>query len=1856
MQQPDSNVHYAFNVSDLCDSDDETLQNPDISSASSVAPALPSSPSFTGMYAFSSEKDHFHDAFSPAYFGLQDEEEEKEVYYDAAEEFSAADSDTADNDDDIDELLERTADELFTSLQHNVHHAHTFDNIEPDSAEPNLTCWQETTERLRRTTAQGMIQPNPAPKALPDHISEAERDLIFNKPQILAKRVVRPEEAEKLLSPAYNKLREEDQTPRRSPLMILTAIFCGILIYILFDSGCSMRSIIDIEVMKRAGLREIPPPPGMQAPTITIGDGSKVQASYCQRGLLEVCHFQTHETPVCMPLSKDFGMVLGKPYNEYLETLCEPLQPGGDTYLACNFTKNTISFTLREPQRGRKHFTFSTEASVTPQVVMTPESTQSFSHISHVDFRENSKNALMVMVDSQGSILETHGGDNFLPCDNIFHSSMAPRPPPEPDPDVGMECDATSTSSPPPPCTPWHSPTTPSPPPPPEPPDDQLTDRELIDKALKQADPRNFEPPKPDPNWQPQLPTPSDDFSDIDFQSRVQPKHNTADKLANIEEHYKVNLVSTKQGVLKLNGQIYKDDVPAYLVPDRGEWNAQLKFSDPAEKKDTVNLKSNRLSPDQTRACAGILRDMLLRGTIRPSNSPWGTPVFLVPKADGGWRLCCDYRLLNAKLVHESYSIPAADQLFDLMRAAKIFSTHDCTWGYHQLRWSQESIPYTAIKTHLGTFEFLVMNFGPTSSPAQWQRLVEAVLRPVLGDICVIYLDDLCVFSKTPEDHVKHLNIVYRLLAKNHIYLRFGKCYYFQTAFKFLGWIIRDGTIGVDPDKISALTTWPCPNSKREVRSFTGFCNFYRRLIPNFTKIMAPLYDLQRDSVPDNTHDFEAGGYWTPECSQAFEAAKLALTTAPVVHLVHPDRAFFLFPDASNVGIGGVLEQAHPDLKRVVIAYLSKRLNSAHARYEAGKLELLSLIVCLQHWRHYLQGCHGGFTIYTDHEPLLAIKKTKNPSRMLLRWLYFIEQFNFKVMHKKGTEQPADMLSRPRPDPNDPGISVTDDDNTDDISPDLSTLASMETATQSIPGFHDTPSAVVIDRIRTHTRRDAMHKAILDNPSKFRTKFRVKNDLIFNLRLPNSPVFVPKSLKVLREAFFDAAHNHPTSGHFGHLRTLLKMQRSVWWPGMSADVKRWVQQCNICITTKRLSIAAYRPHPHDVPQGCWVVMFMDGVSGIPTSNGCDTIWIFVDKLSKMAHFVPITNKGFTSADFALIFLRNVFRLHGMPQKIVSDRDDLITADFWQTLVKYVGTAGQLTTTDHPRTDSAGEATVKACVALCRRFVNSNQDNWFDLLPALEFAYNDTPTVTGFSPFEINIMRHPRSTQTVLSEEILKEIPGHKPHQGSIRMLRQYGKVIRETRAALIKQAIQQSQPAPVTQKRYRQEVFKLNQAVLLHRSKAGRSFPQNKMAPIWVGPFLISSVISDIVYRLALPTSMQVNPVVNIEFLRAAPEGARPVIHHGPHDEPLARLTERPLVIIDHSILVDEHEITDLFVTTSVGYYTVHETCQRGHFQEIIDYFSDSHNYWRRPLPYHLGRRGVFTFARGDKLTGIITAYDPNDIDNQYQLDFSMVEESLWTRTSRIKLKAKPPRPIAANTFTALSSTTSIPRPLHLRQLRVLELFSGPNASFSTAVRQQYPDAFVITIEIMEKNRPDIVADLSDWRALLSMLPGPKFFNIIFMSPPCTFYSPARTTTPSSAAELHQSDHLVTAGLHVIKALKPAVWFLENPHTKLWQRDIVRHIDSLRHLCSYCMYGTDYRKATDIWSNIPLNLKTCRPNDRCICMVKYGRHLRSAQAGPTRDGRSGITAREANNIPEKLCLTLLSAAIVFLRNKNPKRG
>lgn len=1652
-----------------------------------------------------------------------------------------------------------------------------------------------------------------------------------------------------------NSLHYGNISSRRSQLFIISILVNGCLVKAMVDTGYTGVLLLDPKTAERSSVSEkivkvadhvVKGGKAKIHQNLIVGDQRVVQVTQGTSCSLDVGGFVSSAVPWIMPLGDKFDAVLGLDFFRHLNKLCK-------SDVSFNFEKHYFKFTLKPTSKSSARTIKVSSAQPALNTMFAPSFSKKFLRTQVTRPSQDLPVGTRILrIDEFLNIIQTHYGDDFLVHDKCSDPGG-----------TSSTSTATSSAS----CNAAHSDLSHSDSPLPSASssnsqpasergekkiidDDDLDGSRLVADAVASADRDNWKQPVKNPFWEPREPSPSDDFSDPSFMDRVEVRQNDVATLERREQEVGVKFIET----LKQNGQVFRDDVPTRLIPDRGQWNGVLEFKQPEDARHPICKKPYRLSPDETRAAAVLLRDLLLRGTIRPSRSPWGTPIFLVPKADGGWRMCCDYRDLNAKLVHEAYSIPAADQLFDQLGDAQFFSSHDCTWGYHQLRWSEDSIPKTAIRTHLGTFEFLVVNFGSTSAPAQWTRLMESILRPYLGRFVIIFLDDMCIYSKTAEDHVKHLNMVYRLLAKNSIFLRFGKCFFFNRRFKFLGWIIEDGKLQADPEKVKVLEEWPLPTSKQEVRSFTGFCNFYRRLIPDFAKRVAPLHDLQRDVIPDSAAEFQSQQCWTDVHSSAFEDLRKALCSDPVVHIANPSLPYILDTDASQVAVGGILSQKDPSTGKIhVVEYYSRRLSAAQRNYAPGKLELLALIVTLEHWRHYLKGAPRGLTIITDHEPLLAIRKTKNPSRMLLRWLNFLEQFNFVVQYRKGKENPADPMSRPpesHPVLQRSGIEVTDDDTlADDASPDLSNALfqfAFDTVAHGSPVdddfLDDLLSDVTLRRLRDATAEDGLFKSVLAKTRDYRSKFKIVDGLLWHTQTSNS-LYIPTALSDLRLAIFKAHHGHVTAGHFGIKRTTAKIRQNYWWPGMGKDIAEWISLCSVCLLTKRKTVGSTVALPHRVPAAPWDVVFMDEVSGLVPSNGFDAIWVFMDQLSKMVHFVPVVKLGLDSPELAKLFFRNIFRLHGLPRVIISDRDTRINDDFWLNLFRAAGVHSNMSTPFHPQTDSSGEAAVKICIDLCRSFVNSNRDDWADLLPALEFAYNSTPGISGHSPFEINGLQQPRSAQSRLIDALLLRPVASERAEMGINLLKRYSQVILDARRALQQQSREIAQPTKTVTHTRRQVVFQVGDRVLLKRQWAGTSFPQDKMAPLYVGPFRISRVLGPKSYELDLPASMRVSRSQHVDNLWKPDQRMHfppsDLLEARPPEEPTARISPEPLVFTRLFYEIDDDGIYELYVEIESfsRKFSLHELMVRQHFDEISNALRDQFRSLVSGYPFFLGRH-IVQRSWGPEFPGIVSAYDPNDPARAFQLEFQDCGFSYWAPRTDFTVKRNPP--IAEAHSLSLASHQVRPR---RRPLRALEICCG-GKSFTRQILKMFPNAEVYTLDIDPRYSPDFLNDVRVWDYLAHFPPG--YFDIIWCSPPCTEYSPAKGGHPR---DLETADSIVMGVLELLAIAAPRVWILENPHTMLYKRPFMLPLEKLRHSCSFCKYRFKYKKPTDLWTNLPaLRLLNCDITP-CPAQASFGSHPRTSQQGPSHS-TPGVPRAQANFIPPRLLRYLIDSAVTFLKD------
>ena len=845
------------------------------------------------------------------------------------------------------------------------------------------------------------------------------------------------------------------------------------------------------------------------------------------------------------------------------------------------------------------------------------------------------------------------------------------------------------------------------------------------------------------------------------------------------------------------------------------------------------------------------LDDLLRDGKISLSTSPYGAPVLFVKKKDSSLRMCIDYRALNSQTVKNRYALPRIDELLDQLFGAKRFSKIDLTSGYWQIAIAAADRYKTAFRTRYGHYEFNVMPFGLTNAPATFQSLMNDIFRDML-DVCVIvYLDDILVFSKNDADHEKHVRQVLQRLRENKLYARPSKCTFFTDTIEYLGHVIGPNGIKPNPSLVKAIVTFPQPRTLKELQSFLGLANYYRKFIENYSRIAAPLTDaLQKMSISRPVE-------FTERMAQAFKDLKQALINKPCLQLPDPDGEYEVTTDASEdeATVGAVLTQnGHP------IAYESKKLNPHQKNYPVHDKEMCAIMHALDRWRPFLLGRH--FKVYTDHRSLVYFKTQPNLSQRQLRWMERAADYDCEILYKPGKENVvADALSRIH-------INV------------LSSLPDSATRNAIIKAYQQEPFGSLIkevgERKGTHTRYTIENKLLY---------YRADETEPWRLCLPDTE---------FRKTVIHENHDLPIAGHPGFIQTYSKIARAYYWPGMHKDIRKHTRECDACQRTKASTqppIGELQPMP--IPSRPWQSIGMDFLMPIPESkNKRNAILVVVDRLTKMAHFIPTTDKV-TAKETAELFLHNVFRYHGLPDNIVSDRDPRFTSHFWESLHKILGIKLLLSTAEHPQTDGQSEATVKIIQKLIRPFAFQEQD-WETLLPSLEFAYNDTQqSTTRQTPFYLNYGHHPRGTYWHADTKN----PHAEDHiQYLIRLQEVARDAINDAQAVQTRYANKHRTEAPT---------MKPGDWVLLRRKKADKT----KLAPIADGPFQILKVGTNNV-ELKLLKNSTAHPTVNI---------SRVQLYFGPRSE---IFTEPPKNDAEHDYPVDR--VMGYKVIDGIDHYYIH--------------------------------------------------------------------------------------------------------------------------------------------------------------------------------------------------------------------------------------------------------------------------------------------------------------------------------------------
>jgi hypothetical protein len=838
------------------------------------------------------------------------------------------------------------------------------------------------------------------------------------------------------------------------------------------------------------------------------------------------------------------------------------------------------------------------------------------------------------------------------------------------------------------------------------------------------------------------------------------------------------------------------------------------------------------LAAPQLDALKKILDDLLETGLLRKSKSPWGFPIHLVKKKNGEYRMVIDLRALNEVTVKNVASLPRRSELFDRLKGANYFTKLDLKSGYNQIRMSQESIPLTAINTYFGHYEFLVMPFGLTNAPATFMQLMQSCFVDQVNKSVIVFFDDILIYSKTKEEHAKHVSEALEVLRKNKLFAQPVKCFFGQESVSFLGHRISAGGVAVDEEKIKAVRDWPVPSNVSNLRSFLGLAGYYRSFVPNFGQIACDLFTLTGKNQ---------SWVWGEPQQKAFELLKAKLSETPILIIPDVEKPFVINTDASDYAVGAVLQQ---DIGSGLqpVGFMSKKLSATQCSYSAYEKELYAILCALNEWKHYLYESTHKTVIVTDHNPLQYVLKQKKVTPKLARWIDTLQQFNLSIIHQSGKKNiVADSLSR-RED-HDDGKEMRGEQRAEWVKAVLATTH----VSVVVSGL--------IDEIKSAYSDDMECELILRQPKKY--NFYMKDGLLLR---HNHCIYVPNS-RSLRTKLLREVHDAPTGGHLGISKTFYRLSEVFYWPGMRREVQEY---CNSCVACQQNKHGNQSPagllQSIPIPDEKFKIWSIDLIGPLPqTSSGKDTIVTMVDKFSKLAHFFP-TVQTVTAAELAEIVFKSIVINHGVPSAIVSDRDPRFTSQLWRALWEdLLKSQLKMSTSYHPETDGQTERMNKTIEEMLRSYVNDKGDDWDVHLAAAELAYNSSVNeASGISPFSIcygsNVSL---PTSLVLSD--VKDCGDVKATEFVTRWEADLEKAKESMKLAQQRQAHFANQSRRSVQYQPGDRVMFTTKNI---RTKAG------KLQSRYVGPFSVLSVKSPVNVELELPSTMRIHPIVHVSKLK----------------------------------------------------------------------------------------------------------------------------------------------------------------------------------------------------------------------------------------------------------------------------------------------------------------------------------------------------------------------------------------------------
>lgn len=846
-----------------------------------------------------------------------------------------------------------------------------------------------------------------------------------------------------------------------------------------------------------------------------------------------------------------------------------------------------------------------------------------------------------------------------------------------------------------------------------------------------------------------------------------------------------------KQLLTLLNNyrECFAFDMSELGVTSVGEMSIALDDNEP------VVYRPYRLAFREKEVVRDMISELLANGIVRPSTSPYASPIVLVRKKTGEYRLCIDYRALNKKTIRENYPMPLIDDQLDLLAGHKFYTTLDLASGYYQIPVREDDKYKTAFVTPDGHFEFNRMPFGLANAPATFQRIMNQVLGSARHKEALAYLDDVIIPAKNFSEGLCRLENILKMFSSAGLTLKLTKCLFFGHNVDYLGFEVSEDGIRPGSKKIEAVEKFPIPQNQHNVRQFLGLASFFRRFVPGFSIIAKPLTCLLKK---------DAAWVWGTEQLSAFKTLQLELIQKPTLALYDPQAETELHTDACKIGLAGILLQRGENGILRPVAYFSRQTTPEEQNYSSYDLETLAVVSALQKFRVYLVGV--SFKIVTDCNSLRATFQKRDMVPRVARWWERMQEFNFSIIYRAGTAMThVDALSRnPVPDSPKPiNVNSVSEENW------LTTVQNTDSEIQRI----------------VRTLRDPNLNDAVD----IKGNYKLKGDKLFRITSDGDRWVVPKGVR-----WQIVKLNHDDIGHFSVDKTLEKVKSCYWFPKMRTFVKKYVTSCLECAYSK--SSGGKKPgflHPIEKVDNPFDTIHLDHVGPfVRSSRGNIHILAIIDAYTRYLYLKPVRN---TKSTTTIKILQEYFAVFGVPRRLISDRGTSFTSTVFKKFIEEKGIKHILNAVATPRANGQVERYNKIVVdALTAKSIGTPDSRWDDHLPEVQWGINNTFNKgINCTPSEALFgIRPVGSNESRIMSELAKTNPEYTSKNNRME--------IRQKINAHI-DVSQQKQKEAFDKHRCRPTDFRIGDLVRIERQvpATGQS---KKLVPKFQGPYKITAV------------------------------------------------------------------------------------------------------------------------------------------------------------------------------------------------------------------------------------------------------------------------------------------------------------------------------------------------------------------------------------------------------------------------------